>query len=127
MGVLTLVSPVGSLSGRSSPERAPKRRDSLRLEILSCRACLPLLDRNLFGPLFNPGLPGLHIGRLLDDAGGLYLLLGYLGRRCNGHGYHLRVGDEGYVRGERDVSEGEVLVQPEVRDVERHLLRDIAW
>src|SRR5215210_2088665 len=114
-----------SLGSSSVSWRTPKRRDNLRLEILSCGACLPLLHGNLFGPLFTLDLLGLLVGRLLDDAGGLHLLVGNLRRRRDRRGHLLRVGDERDTLGEPDVAQGEVLVHPETRDVDRQLLGNV--
>ena len=65
---------------------------------------LSLLGRNLLGPLLSFDLPSLLVGGLLDDTGGLHLLVGDLRRRRNCHGDLLGVGDKGNALGQRDVA-----------------------
>src|SRR3712207_6340829 len=103
--------PVPPAGSSSSPVRAPKRRDSLRLEILSSGACLPLFDGNRLGPFHTSGplafgngrrgrrggiSAGLLLGRLLDYPSLLQLLLGDLRWRRHARGYLLWIGDERY-------------------------------
>src|ERR687898_1173562 len=109
-----------------------KERTSLSLDVLSRG---PLLGSILLGRLFTRGSL-LHLGsllgglflfrRLLDDAGGLHLLLGDLRRRRDRDGDLFGLREQRHAFGEREVTERQVLVHAEVGDVERDLLRYIA-